>query len=113
LTGKWIVDKIADCVPELISASTEFEELEESLRNLGASAEIGTWREAVEAWEKDDKKPNPFASTAEHKTVVDVRREMAEAVQTEMIEDAELEITSEEMHPTELIGMGLQLEELQ
>jgi hypothetical protein len=67
----------------------------------------------VEAWEEDDKKPNPFASKVERKTVVDIRREMAKDVEKEMIEDAELEIPSEEMHLTELIGMGLQLEELQ
>ncbi|KAJ7821404.1 hypothetical protein B0H13DRAFT_1660306, partial [Mycena leptocephala] len=107
------LDKVADCVPEVISASTEFEELELSLRNLGAAAEIETWRQEVEAWEEDDKKPNPFASKVERKTVVDVRREMAEDVQKEMVADAELEIPSEEMHATELIGMGLQLEELQ
>jgi hypothetical protein len=85
----------------------------ESLRNLGAAVEMKAWREEVEAWEEDDKKSNPFASKVERKTVVDVRREMASDVQKEITKDAELEIPSEEMHRTELIGMGLQLEELQ
>ncbi|KAJ6548378.1 hypothetical protein B0H19DRAFT_188597 [Mycena capillaripes] len=112
--GQWVVDKLRDCVPELISAASELEELEASLRNLGAGEVLEEWRAEVEAWEGDSEKTNPFASKVEKKTVVDVRRAMAAEVQEEMTED-ELEglAASEEMHATELIGMGLQLEELQ
>ncbi|KAJ7434610.1 hypothetical protein B0H11DRAFT_1757333, partial [Mycena galericulata] len=112
--GAWALRKIGECVPDMITCSVELEELEESLRNLGAGEALEKWREEVEAWEEDASKPNPFQSRVKHQTVVDVRREMAEEVEREMEKDVleGLQI-SDEMHATELIGMGLQLEELQ
>ncbi|KAJ7127920.1 hypothetical protein C8R44DRAFT_616252 [Mycena epipterygia] len=112
--GKWALRKIRECVPEMITTSVELEELEMSLRDLGAASALEAWRVEVEAWEEDASQPNPFASRVRHKTVLDVRREMAEEVQREMDEDELEGITvSDEMHATEMIGMGLQLEELQ
>ncbi|KAJ7036439.1 hypothetical protein C8F04DRAFT_1258005 [Mycena alexandri] len=127
--GKAMLAKLVDCVPELIGASTELEELERSLRELGAGATLTQWRAEVEAWERDASSPNPFARKGQRKTVVDVRRQMAEEVQNEMEhamdgvnqeergdreeDDDQEELASEEMHTTEWIGMGLQLEELQ
>ncbi|KAJ6500304.1 hypothetical protein DFH09DRAFT_1375882 [Mycena vulgaris] len=112
--GLWGVKKITECVPEMITTSVELEELEESLRNLGAGDALEKWRAEVEAWEEDAQKPNPFASRVKQKTVLDVRREMAEEVEKEMDEDQMGGLAvSEEMHATEMIGMGLQLEELQ
>ncbi|KAJ6530884.1 hypothetical protein DFH09DRAFT_1250330 [Mycena vulgaris] len=111
--GLWGVKKITECVPEMITTSVELEELEESLRNLGAGDALEKWRVEVEAWEADSRKPNPFASRVKQKTVLDVRREMAEEVEKEMDEDQMGGLAvSEEMHTTEMIGMGLQLEEL-
>ncbi|KAJ7429392.1 hypothetical protein B0H11DRAFT_1768215 [Mycena galericulata] len=98
--------KIMECVPELISCSVELEELEDSLRNLGAGETLEEWRKEVEAWEEDATNSNPFASRVKHKTVLDVRREMAEDVGKEMddnlLEGVEI---SEDMHATEMIGM--------
>ncbi|KAJ7763712.1 hypothetical protein B0H16DRAFT_1454979 [Mycena metata] len=127
--GKAMLDKLVDCVPELIGASTELEELEKSLRDLGAGATLMQWRAEVEAWEQDASNPNPFARKGQRKTVVDVRRQMAEEVQNEMEDamggvneergedegkgDDQEEVASDEMHATEWVGMGLQLEELQ
>ncbi|KAJ7497825.1 hypothetical protein B0H11DRAFT_2276322 [Mycena galericulata] len=112
--GGWAMKKISECVPELITCSVELEELEESLRNLGASEALEEWRKEVEAWEENADNPNPFESRVKIQTVLDVRREMAEEVEREMEEDMleGLQI-SDEMHATEMIGMGLQLEELQ
>jgi hypothetical protein len=108
------VRKLEECVPELIAVCADLEELEKSLRAMGGGAQLKKWKAEVEAWEEDAKKPNPFASKTEHKTVVNVRREMAEEVRKE-IDNDELEglEISDEMHATELIGMGLQLEQLQ
>ncbi|KAJ7147717.1 hypothetical protein C8R43DRAFT_1129633 [Mycena crocata] len=112
--GKWLVQRMVDCVPEMIACSVELEELEQSLRDMGAGDVLMDWRDEVEAWEADSTCRNPFASRAVHKTVVDVRREMAEEVKKELEED-ELEgfTITEDTHPTEMIAMGLQLEELQ
>ncbi|KAJ6472963.1 hypothetical protein DFH09DRAFT_1343669 [Mycena vulgaris] len=112
--GLWGLRKISECVPEMITTSVELEELEASLRDLGAGEALEEWRAEVEDWEEDAQNPNPFASRVKQKTVLDVRREMAEEVEKEMDEDqlGGLAI-SEEMHATEMIGMGLQLEELQ
>ncbi|KAJ7022279.1 hypothetical protein C8F04DRAFT_1272825 [Mycena alexandri] len=73
----------------VITAATELEELEESLRKLGAGTALGEWRAEVEAWEADASAPNPFAAKVEQRTVV------------------------QELHASELIAMGMQLEELQ
>lgn len=98
----------------MITTSMELEELEISLRNLGAGDALDEWRAEVEAWEEDASNPNPFESRVKQKTVVGVRLEMAEEAKNEMDEE-ELEgmVVSDEMHPTEMIGMGIQLEELQ
>lgn len=111
--------KLTECVPELATASHELDELEVSIRKMGGSDTLKEWRGEVEAWEEDEKNPNPFESRAKEKTVVDVRLEMADEVENEM--DAQMDVDSEEadeaardmMHATEMIGMGLQLEELQ
>ncbi|KAJ7715472.1 hypothetical protein B0H16DRAFT_1741913 [Mycena metata] len=116
--GKWMLGKVADCVPELITAAAELEELECSLRRLGAGEALEEWRAEVQAWEADAGAPNPFAAKVERRTVVQVRGEMAEEVQKELEEAMEKEGDEdngalEELHGTELIAMGLQLEELQ
>ncbi|KAJ7070273.1 hypothetical protein B0H15DRAFT_918090 [Mycena belliarum] len=112
--GVWAMRKIQECVPEMITTSMELEELETSLRNLGAGDALDEWRVEVEAWEEDASNPNPFESRVKQKTVVGVRLEMAEEAKDEMDEE-ELGgmAVSDEMHPTEMIGMGIQLEELQ
>ncbi|KAJ7025298.1 hypothetical protein C8F04DRAFT_1191646 [Mycena alexandri] len=91
----------------------------------GAGATLEEWRVEIEAWEGDASNPNPFARKGERRTVVDVRRQMAEEVQKDMeqamdvdgakdsSEEGDDEGASAEMHATEWIGMGLQLEELQ
>ncbi|KAJ7222855.1 hypothetical protein B0H12DRAFT_1241055, partial [Mycena haematopus] len=107
--GKWIEARLTDAVPGLITASTELEELEASIRNLGGGEGLEAWKVEMEAWERDTTKTNPFLATIERPTVVNVRREMAEEVESEL---AGLTV-SDEMHPSEMIGMGLQLEELQ
>ncbi|KAJ7099324.1 hypothetical protein B0H15DRAFT_1001957 [Mycena belliarum] len=114
LAGVWAMRKIQECVPEMITTSMELEELETSLRNLGAGDALDEWRVEVEAWEEDASNPNPFESRVKQKTVVGVRLEMAEEAKDEMDEE-ELGgmAVSDEMHPTEMIGMGIQLEELQ
>ncbi|KAJ7701065.1 hypothetical protein B0H16DRAFT_1748807 [Mycena metata] len=127
--GKSMLNKLVDCVPELIAASTELEELEASLRGMGAGATLEEWRVEILAWEADTSNPNPFARKGERKTVVDVRRQMAEEVQRKMDQTMDVdgakggseggddegddEGASAEMHVTEWMGMGLQLEELQ
>ncbi|KAJ7745296.1 hypothetical protein B0H16DRAFT_1726862 [Mycena metata] len=116
--GKWMLGKVADCVPELLTAAAELEELECSLRRLGAGEALEEWRAEVQAWEADAGAPNPFAAKVERRTVVQVRGEMAEEVQKELEEAMEKERdedngASEELHGMELIAMGLQLEELQ
>ena len=42
-----------DSVPELITATTELEELEQSIRNLGGGEDLTEWKAEVEAWEED------------------------------------------------------------
>ncbi|KAJ7646891.1 hypothetical protein FB45DRAFT_1019176 [Roridomyces roridus] len=112
--GAWATRRIRDCVPEMIVCSLELEELEDSIRSLDAESVLDEWREEVEAWEEDAANPNPFASRAKQRTVMDVRKELAEEAEADMNNNLEEGLlVSEEMHPSEMIGMGVQLEELQ
>ncbi|KAJ7725467.1 hypothetical protein B0H16DRAFT_1332689 [Mycena metata] len=76
---------------KLITAAAELEELECSLRRLGAGEALEEWRAEVQAWEADAEAPNPFAAKVERRTVVQVRGEMAEEVQKELEEAMEKE----------------------
>ncbi|KAF8217388.1 hypothetical protein K438DRAFT_1557227, partial [Mycena galopus ATCC 62051] len=120
--GKWLLRKLVECVPELIMACTDLEELEDSLCKMGGEVELEKWRAEVEAWEMDPKNANPFETRVKRKTVMEVRREMADEVRVEMDEEMDIdkspaeeagEAALDEMHATEMIGMGLKLEELQ
>ncbi|KAJ6532232.1 hypothetical protein DFH09DRAFT_1092897 [Mycena vulgaris] len=72
------------------------------------------WRKMAEAWEKDGDMQNPFASAKKDQHLAAVRRALAEEAAAR--EAAGIEVLGavrEDMHVTELIAMGLQLEEQQ
>lgn len=103
-------DRIEDAVPMMVSMQKALEELEESFEE-GTLVE---WRTMAEAWEADTEKPNPFESAMKDKHLAEVRRELVqEAASREAAGIEEIGAVREDMHITELIGMGLQLEDQQ
>ncbi|KAJ6575925.1 hypothetical protein B0H10DRAFT_2345941 [Mycena sp. CBHHK59/15] len=108
--GRLMLRKIAKAVPEMITSSVELEDLELSLPRTA----VEEWTREMEAWEADASQPNPFKPRVQHKTMQAVRLAMAEEVKEEMDLDAlEGLVVRDDMHPTEMVSMGLQLEELQ
>jgi hypothetical protein len=74
------------------------------------SAVIEEWMRIAVAWEADARNPNPFESTqSEEKTLKEVRRHLAEIA----AEDVEHLRVRGDMHETEMLSMGLKLEEQQ
>jgi hypothetical protein len=67
---------------------------------------IETWMAMAVAWEADSTKPNPFASTAKHEDLAEVRCQLALIAS----QDIYHEWVQGDMHNTEMLLMGLQLE---
>ncbi|KAJ6538601.1 hypothetical protein B0H10DRAFT_1856886, partial [Mycena sp. CBHHK59/15] len=100
------------------------DDMEESLSladvmcNDGESRErkgtVEEWTEMAERWEKDPDAPNPFETRAKDDHLAQVRKDLAEeaaAREAAGMEDAGA--VRDDMHITEMLSMGLQLEEQQ
>jgi hypothetical protein len=73
-------------------------------------AVIEAWMDIALKWEEDARNPNPFESKqSEEKTLKEVRRYLAEIA----AEDVEHLRVRGDMHDTEMLSMGLKLEEQQ
>ncbi|KAJ7836845.1 hypothetical protein B0H13DRAFT_1651891 [Mycena leptocephala] len=72
-------------------------------------AVIEEWMAMAVAWEKDANTPNPFASKINHVDLKAVRRKLAVIAS----EDVEHLCVRGDMHDTEMLSMGLKLEEEQ
>ncbi len=70
---------------------------------------IDTWTKMAVLWEARSENPNPFASTVKHDSLRDVKRRLAEIAR----EDVQQLNVRGDMHETEMLSMGLQLEEQQ
>jgi hypothetical protein len=75
---------------------------------------VKTWTIMVEKWEADIEAPNPFETIRKDQHIASVRAELAaEAAAQEATGAEEADAVRGDMHVTELIAMGLQLEEQQ
>ncbi|KAJ6575718.1 hypothetical protein DFH09DRAFT_1260865 [Mycena vulgaris] len=100
LLGKMMLQRTLEAVPMMVYTRRALRDLEKSFERETLAA----WRKMAEEWEVDGDKPNPFQSVKKDEHLAAVRR------------DAGIEIVGavrEDMHVTELIAMGLQLEEQQ
>jgi hypothetical protein len=70
---------------------------------------IEAWTSMAVAWEADSGKPNPFASTLKYESLQQVRRKLATIASEDI---SQLRVRGD-MHDTEMLSMGLQLEEAQ
>ncbi|KAF7349139.1 hypothetical protein MVEN_01436100 [Mycena venus] len=105
--GRDLLEKIRKYVLLMLETRQAWVDMEASF----PPAAISTWTEMAVAWEADSSQPNPFQfqSTVEHEGLREVRRRLAEIA----AEDIELLNVRGDMHETEMLSMGLQLEESQ
>jgi hypothetical protein len=102
--------KVEKAVPEMVETRRALSNLNESV----ASAVVKGWTEMAEKWEADPTAPNPFEMLRKDQHVAKVRAELAaEAAAREAAGNEEEDAVQGDMHVTELIAMGLQLEDQQ
>ncbi|KAJ6570826.1 hypothetical protein DFH09DRAFT_1362492 [Mycena vulgaris] len=102
--------KIRNAVPQMVETKAALGDMEDSL----GPEPLTKWREMAEQWEKDGDAPNPFEMLRRDEHVAKVRRDLAEeAAAREEAGEADAGDVRGDMHITELVGMGLQLEDQQ
>ncbi|KAJ7792839.1 hypothetical protein B0H14DRAFT_3094116 [Mycena olivaceomarginata] len=108
--GHTICRKVRNAVVESSRGRQALADMNES---LGADV-VKTWTIMVEKWEADIEAPNPFETIRKDQHIASVRAELAaEAAAREAAGAEEADAVRGDMHVTELIAMGLQLEEQQ
>ncbi|KAJ7768991.1 hypothetical protein B0H16DRAFT_1716189 [Mycena metata] len=108
--GYMLPKKVENAVAEMVRTRQALDDLEAS---LGAGA-VAEWETMAQAWEKDSAKPNLFATLRKDQHVAQVHAELAaEAAAREAAGKEKVGAVRGDMHITELVGMGLQLEDQQ
>ncbi|KAF7968772.1 hypothetical protein HWV62_29344 [Athelia sp. TMB] len=97
--------KIKDAVPERAQQVDIFEELSENL----PPESVAKWTVAVEAWERDRFKPNPFVAITETVTERDVKLQLAQEESVELLR-GENDILHHTLSPSVCITVGMDLE---
>ncbi|KAJ7683938.1 hypothetical protein B0H14DRAFT_2422270, partial [Mycena olivaceomarginata] len=104
--GKTLMDRMRKAVPMMLDMREAWVDKEASF----PTSVIQTWTAMVVAWEADSSQPNPFAvSDKPQDDLKAVRRKLAVVAS----EDVEHLRVRGDMHETEMLSMGLQLEEQQ
>ncbi|KAJ7017626.1 hypothetical protein C8F04DRAFT_1279060 [Mycena alexandri] len=108
--GRTMLAKTTRAVPQMVETVEALADLEKSLDE----AVVMKWTDMAEKWEKSAANPNPFETMEKDDHLAKVRRDLAmEAAEREVSglnDDWEVQ---EDMHVTELLVVGLQLEEQQ
>ncbi|KAJ7760606.1 hypothetical protein B0H14DRAFT_3511096 [Mycena olivaceomarginata] len=103
--GTVLLDKIQKSMLMMLETLAAWVDVEASFEQSVTEA----WTLMAIAWEVDSKNPNPFASTAQHKGIAKVRLRLAGIAAA----DVGHEGVRDDMHETEMLSMGLQLEQQQ
>ncbi|KAJ7810115.1 hypothetical protein B0H13DRAFT_2248680 [Mycena leptocephala] len=103
--GRVMLERMQKYVPLMLETRAAWLDMEASF----SPAVIETWTAMAVAWEKDAREPNPFASKINHVDLKAVRRKLAVIAS----EDVEHLRVRGDMHDTEMLSMGLKLEEEQ
>jgi hypothetical protein len=97
-------------VPEMVKTREALADLEESL----GTKVVEEWTAMALRWEADIAQPNPFETLRKDMHVAKVRAELAaEAAAREWAGTEDAGAVRGDMHITEVVGMGLQLEDQQ
>jgi hypothetical protein len=99
--------KVENAVIEMVRTREALADMNES---LGAEVVKG-WTAMAEKWEEDVDAPNPFETLRKDQHLANVRAELAAEAAAREEEGAEdADAVRGDMHISELISMGLQLE---
>ncbi|KAK7028741.1 hypothetical protein R3P38DRAFT_2937983 [Favolaschia claudopus] len=102
--------KVEKAVPEMVRTREALRDMNESL----GSQVVEEWKRMAERWEADAAAPNPFETIRKDQHVAKVRAELAaEAAAREVAGQEDEGAVRGDMHVSELVAMGLQLEEQQ
>ncbi|KAF7371413.1 hypothetical protein MSAN_00778000 [Mycena sanguinolenta] len=105
--------KIQTAVPEMVKTRRALDDMNESLGKDGKDV-VAKWMAMAELWEKKAEAPNPFETIRKDQHVTQVRAELAsEAAAREAAHVEDEGAVRGDMHITELVAMGMQLEEQQ
>ncbi|KAJ7280892.1 hypothetical protein C8J57DRAFT_1057508 [Mycena rebaudengoi] len=108
--GRSMLEKIEKAVPEMVGTRLALAEMVESLDK----AAVDEWTAMAEAWEKDAAQANPFETQQKDTHLAKVRYELArEAAAREAAGEDDDDEVRADMHVTEFVAMGMQLEEQQ
>ncbi|KAJ6558713.1 hypothetical protein B0H10DRAFT_2120544 [Mycena sp. CBHHK59/15] len=103
--GRALLEKIQKAVPEMLDTRITLVDMEQSF----GEEVVKVWTTMALLWESDASKPNPFASTVKHEGLQEIRRRLAAVAAADTTDNR----VRGDMHDTEMISMGLQLEEQQ
>ncbi|KAJ7108897.1 hypothetical protein C8R43DRAFT_1139824 [Mycena crocata] len=108
--GYFLRRKMENAIPEMVETKRALEDMDES---VGATA-VENWTAMAIAWEGNPKAENPFATLRKDEHIAQVRRKLAEAAAVKEAAGTEgAGAVRGDMHITELVAMGLQVEEQQ
>ncbi|KAJ6478450.1 hypothetical protein DFH09DRAFT_1253383 [Mycena vulgaris] len=97
-------------VPEMVKTERALADMNESVGSEG----VKDWTEMAVKWERDPDAPNPFETLRKDTHLAKVRSELAtEAAAREAAGNEDAGAVRDDMHITELLSMGLQLEDQQ
>ncbi|KAJ6538207.1 hypothetical protein DFH09DRAFT_1249732 [Mycena vulgaris] len=102
--------KTQTAVPEMVKTERALADMNESVGSEG----VKDWTEMAVKWERDPDAPNPFETLRKDTHLAKVRSELAtEAATREAAGNEDAGAVRDDMHITELLSMGLQLEDQQ
>ncbi|KAJ7353091.1 hypothetical protein DFH08DRAFT_956175 [Mycena albidolilacea] len=108
--GSTFSHKMKNTVPEMVKTQLALSDLEESV----GPEPLKEWMAMAELWDEDADTPNPFETQCKDEHLVQVWWELAaEAAKKEQEGTKKMGNVRGDMHITELLLMGLQLEEQQ
>ncbi|KAF8198417.1 hypothetical protein BJ912DRAFT_1020430 [Pholiota molesta] len=105
--GASLWKKLVTAAPMAIEQAKQFESFSSTI----SSESLVTFRSQVEAWEDDISEPNPFKPTIKYMSEQEVKLAFAKEAAAEAAKDSAT--IHADMHPSELIAQGLQLEDQQ
>lgn len=112
-----MLKKVTNGVPVMVEMQSVFREMEASLTAEALGVEEGPvamWTQMAADWEADADSPNPFEMVRKDDHLAKVRHDLAvEAATRERDGVEDMDTVRDGMHVTEVIAMGLQLEEQQ
>jgi hypothetical protein len=102
--------KVEKAVPEMVATRLALADMNTSL----SLEVVKEWTEMAEKWEADTNAPNPFETICKDQHVASMRAELAaESAARELAGQEDADAIRGDMHITELIAIGLQLEQQQ